>query len=138
MASLLTHERSFTQTIASLAPPPESRERVMPGALYVLVAAMSGSIIVRNRNILYRATVPFGVGLGTAWVLLPITMRNIGNLTWKYEEKVPLLAENHLRIRGATTEGWKQIKIRGKQLRSWSDERVREGREAVEGWVKKG
>ncbi|KAI4162354.1 MAG: hypothetical protein LQ342_004068 [Letrouitia transgressa] len=138
MSSLLTQERSFTQTIASLAPPPESHEHIMPGALYVLVAAMSASIATRNRNILLRATVPFGVGLGAAWLLLPVTMRNVGDLAWKYEEKVPVLAENHMRIRGATTEGWKQIKIRGEQARSWSSERVRTAREAVEEWVKKG
>ncbi|KAL9608317.1 MAG: hypothetical protein Q9167_006838 [Letrouitia subvulpina] len=132
MSSLLTQERSFTQTIASLAPPPESHEHIMPGALYVLVAAMSASIATRNRNIPLRATVPFGVGLGAAWLLLPVTMRNIGDLAWKYEEKVPVLAENHVRIRGATTEGWKQIKIRGEQAKSWSSERVRTGQVGVE------
>ncbi|KAL8909499.1 MAG: hypothetical protein Q9207_000179 [Kuettlingeria erythrocarpa] len=138
MSTLLTQERSFTSTIASLAPPPESHERIMPGALYVLVAAMSGSIMTRNRNIMLRATVPFAVGVGAAWAVLPITTRNVADLVWKYEEKVPLIAENHWRIRGATIQGWKEIKERGNRVRGWSDEMVREGREAVEGWVRKG
>ncbi|KAL8683512.1 MAG: hypothetical protein Q9186_000552 [Xanthomendoza sp. 1 TL-2023] len=138
MSTLLTQERSFTSTIASLAPPLESHERIMPGALYVLVAAMSGSIMMRRRNILLRATVPFALGVGAAWVVLPVTMRNVGDLVWRYEERVPVLAENHLRVRGAAVQGWKEIKSRGEMFRGWSDERVREGREAVEGWVRKG
>ena len=138
MSTLLTHERSFTQTISSLAPPPETRERVMPGAIYVLVAAMAGSIVSRNRNILLRTTVPFALGLGAAWVVLPVTMRNVSDLVWTYEEKAPLISMNHMRIRGAMEEGWRQGKIRTEATRKWTEETVRGGREAVEGWVKKG
>lgn len=104
----------------------------------MLVAAMSGSILTRNRNILLRATVPLAVGVGAAWVVLPITTRNVADLMWTYEEKAPLIAENHLRVRGAAAEGWKQIKMTGEKVKGWSDERVRESREAVEGWVRKG
>ena len=110
----------------------------MPGALYVLVAAMTGSIISRNRNILLRATVPFAVGLGAAWVVLPVTMRNVGDLVWTYEEKVPVISINHMRIRGAAEEGWRQAKIREEATKKWFDERVGDSREAVEGWVRKG
>ncbi|KAL8833846.1 MAG: hypothetical protein Q9170_004068 [Blastenia crenularia] len=138
MSSILTLDRTFTSTIASLAPPPESHERIMPGALYVLVAAMSGSIATRNRNVMLRAAVPFAVGIGAAWVVLPVTTRNVADLVWRFEERVPLVAENHMRIRGAAVEGWKQIRERGEKVKGWSDERVRESREAVEGWVRKG
>ncbi|KAL8934798.1 MAG: hypothetical protein Q9216_005727 [Gyalolechia sp. 2 TL-2023] len=138
MSNILTRERSFTSTIASLAPPPTSHERVMPGALYVLVAAMSGSILTRNRNILLRATMPLAVGVGAAWTVLPVTTRNVADLVWRYEERIPLVAENHLRARGAAIEGWKQIRERGERVRGWSDERFRDGREAVEGWVRQG
>ena len=110
----------------------------MPGVLYVLVAAMSGSILTRNRSILLRSSVPFAVGIGAAWVVLPITTRNVADLVWTYEEKAPLIAENHMRFRGAAVEGWKQIRDRGELAKGWSDERVREGRELVEGWVRKG
>lgn len=138
MSSVLHQEQAFTETIASLAPPPETHERIMPGALYVLVAAMAGSIISRNRNILLRASMPFAVGLGTAWVVLPVTTRNVGDLVWTYEERAPLIAENHMRIRGAVEEGWRQAKIRGQYTKEWSDERVKDGREAIESWVRKG
>lgn len=138
MSAVLHQEHTFTQTIASLAPAPETHERMMPGALYVLVAAMTGSIVSRNRNILLRATVPFAVGLGAAWILLPVTTRNVGDLVWTYEEKVPLISINHMRIRGAVEEGWRQAKIREEATMKWVDERVGESREAVEGWVRKG
>ncbi|KAL9021482.1 MAG: hypothetical protein Q9185_001379 [Variospora sp. 1 TL-2023] len=138
MSLVLRQERSFTSTIASLAPPPGSRERLMPGALYVLVAAMSGSILARNRTVLLRASVPLAVGVGAAWVVLPVTTRNVADLVWRYEEKVPVLAENHLRVRAAGVEGWKGVRETGERVKGWCDERVREGREAVEGWVRKG
>lgn len=138
MSAVLDQERTFTETIASLAPAPETHEQVMPGALYILVAAMTGSIISRNRNILLRTTVPFAVGLGVAWIVLPVTMRNVGDLVWTYEEKVPVISINHMRIRGAVEEGWRQAKIREEATKQWIDERVGESMEAVEGWVRKG
>lgn len=138
MSSVLLQERSFTQTIASLAPPPESHEHIMPGSLYILVAAMMGSIISRNRNIFLRASAPAAIGLGAAWIVLPAMMRNIGDMVWAYEEKAPIIALNHMRIRGALEEGTRQFKIHTDATRKWSDERVKEGREAIEGWVRKG
>ncbi|KAI9756370.1 MAG: hypothetical protein M4579_003874 [Chaenotheca gracillima] len=138
MTSFLNLESSFTSTLASLAPPKESGERLMPGAIYVLVAAMAGSIISRNRNILLRASVPAAVGIAAGWVVLPITMRNVGDLVWKYEERVPVVRNNHMRIRGFSEEAWKVAKARGEGAAQSVDEKLRQGRHAVEDWVKKG
>ena len=138
MTSFLRLESSFTGTIASLAPPEQSGERVMPGAIYVLVAAMAGSIVSRNRNILLRATVPVAVGLGAGWVVLPLTMHNIGELVWRYEEKVPLIGNNHLRIQGAVEETWRMAKAHGQGALAFVDQKVKGGREAVEEWVREG
>ena len=110
----------------------------MPGALYVLVSAMAGSIVTRNRNILLRASVPVAVGIGAGWVVLPYTMANVAELVWGFEKRVPVVAENHLRVRGAVEEGWKQATVHGELAGRWSEEMVREAREAVEGWVRKG
>lgn len=110
----------------------------MPGSLYVLVAAMTGSIVSRNRNILLRATVPAAVGLGAAWVVLPLTMRNVGDLVWKFEEKVPVISLNHLRIKGAVEEAVKESKSAYTRARGAIDQGVTESREAIEGWVRKG
>lgn len=138
MSAFLAKEQNFTSTIASLAPSPQTGERIMPGALYVLVASMAGSIISRNRNILLRATTPAAVGLGAAYVVLPYTMKNVGDLMWSFEEKSEFVAVNHLRIRGALIEGWKQAKIRSERTREWSEEVVKGSRETIERWVRKG
>ena len=110
----------------------------MPGLLYVLVSAMAGSIVSRNRGILLRATVPLAVGIGAGYVVLPHTMRNVGDLVWRYEEKVPVLAMNHVRLRGAAEETWRQTVVHGRLAGAWADEKVRVGREAIEDWVRKG
>ncbi|KAI9876505.1 MAG: hypothetical protein M1830_006353 [Pleopsidium flavum] len=138
MSSFLHMESSFTNTIASLAPPKESGERLMPGGIYVLVAAMAGSIISRNRNILLRGTVPLAVGIGAGWVVLPVTMRNVGDLAWEYEKKAPIISENHMRIRRAAEEGWREAKVQGAATARFVDEKVTQGREVMEEWVRKG
>ncbi len=136
--SVIAHERTFTQTIASLAPPPESHERLIPGSLYVLVAGMAGSIVARNRNIVIRACVPAALGIGAAWVILPTTTRNVADLVWTWEERVPVVALNHLRVREAVTEGARIGKEKADEARRWTETVVKEGREALEGWVKNG
>jgi organizing structure protein 2 len=131
-------EQSFTQTIASLAPPRESGEKLMPGAIYVLVAAMAGSIVTRNRNILLRATVPLAVGVGAGWTVLPITMRNTADLAWKYEKRFPVVAQAHLQIRDSIEKSLSFAKVHSNLGARMVDEKVTEAREVVEGWVKQG
>ncbi|GAB7356989.1 hypothetical protein MBLNU459_g7823t2 [Dothideomycetes sp. NU459] len=138
LTSALDLESSFTSTVASLAPPKESGERLLPGAVYVLVAAMAGSIVTRNRNILLRATVPVAAGVGAGYAVLPITTRNVGDLIWKYEERYPVVRDNHIRVK----EGVKHFVDTGKahsQMGYYmAQEKVQGVREAVEEWVKKG
>jgi MICOS complex subunit MIC26 len=138
MDSFLDLENSFTSTIASLAPPPESGEKLVPGSLYMLVAAMTGSIITRNRNILLRGSVPLAVGIGAGWVVLPNTMRNISDLLWKYEEKFPVVVDTHLRTRKSIQRAWDMTRIHSQQAAVFVDEKIGQGREVVEDWVKKG
>jgi organizing structure protein 2 len=138
MDSFLHLENSFTSTIASLAPPPQSGEKLMPGTLYVLVAAMTGSIISKNRNIVLRGVVPLAVGIGAGWVVLPITMRNISDLLWKYEEKFPVIADGHLRTRESIQRAWEMTRVHTRAAVANVDEKIGEGREAVEGWIRKG
>jgi organizing structure protein 2 len=110
----------------------------MPGAIYVLVASMAGSIISRNRNILLRAATPLALGIGAGWVVLPITMRNVSDLAWKYEQRVPAIAETHLKIREGLKQGVSFAKVHGEVGARLVDEKVTDAREAVEGWVKQG
>ncbi|KZF22366.1 putative mitochondrial protein [Xylona heveae TC161] len=138
MSSLLNLESDFTSTVASLAPAKETGERLMPGAMYVLVASMAGSIISRNRGILLRATVPLAVGIGAGWLVLPVTMRNVSDLAWRYEERFPVIRDNHLRIRGAAEQGWYMTKVHSDIAVSKVDEKVAGVRETIENWVKQG
>ncbi|KAH8814934.1 apolipo protein O-domain-containing protein [Xylogone sp. PMI_703] len=138
MDSALDLESSFTSTIASLAPSPQSGEKLMPGAVYVLVAAMAGSIVTRNRNIILRAAAPLAVGVGAGWAILPVTMRNVSDLLWKYEEKFPVIASSHIRTRESIEQAWATAKAHSQHTVHIIDAKIGEGREAVESWVKKG
>lgn len=131
-------DERFTSTIASLAPPPESGEKLRPGSIYVLVAAMAGSIVARNKGIIMRAATPVAFGTVAAYTLLPVTMRNVGDLVWEYEKRVPALAEQHVRIRTAAEESWARAVAHSGYGREWMEAKIGTGREAVNEWLKKG
>lgn len=99
---------------------------------------MAGSILTRNRNILLRASVPVAVGIGAAQYVLPITSQNVGNLIWKYEERYPALAENHLKIKERVTRFLQTGVEHTKMTMGMLEHKVDETRESVEDWVKKG
>ncbi|KAL6828615.1 apolipo protein O domain-containing protein [Trichoderma camerunense] len=138
MDSAFDLEQSFTRTIASLAPPRESGEKLMPGGIYVLVAAMAGSILTRNRSIVLRATLPFALGVGASWTVLPITMRNVSDLAWKYEQKFPAVAESHIKLREGIQKGIHFAKVHREVGVQYVDDKVTNVREAVENWVAQG
>lgn len=131
-------ERSFTETVASLAPSRASGERLLPGAVYVLVAAMAGSIVTRRSNILLRATVPLAFGVTVGWTLLPVTMRNVADLAWVYEQRVPAVAQAHLQTRAALERSLNFAKTHAEVSKSFADDKVHQVREKVEDWVKQG
>ncbi|KAJ5899233.1 hypothetical protein N7495_003977 [Penicillium taxi] len=99
LSRALNIENAFTNTVASLAPSPESGERLAPGGVYVVVAAMAGSIVSRNRGIFLRTISPLAFGTVAAYALLPVTMRNVGDLAWEYEKRFPAVAEQHIAAR---------------------------------------
>lgn len=138
MTRFLHLESSFTSTVASLAPSRESGERLLPGAIYVLVAAMAGSIVTRNRNILLRAAVPLGAGVGASYYVLPETRRNVGNLIWRYEEKFPVVRDNHLRIQEGVRHFIETGKAHSQMGLAMAEEKVEGVNDAVKGWIKQG
>jgi organizing structure protein 2 len=131
-------EKSFTSTVASLAPPKQSGEQLMPGLIYVLVSAMGSSIITRNRNILLRASVPLAVGIGAGYYFIPVTMGNVGELVWKYEKKYPVVADTHLRVKERVTRFVETGIAHTKMSVGMMEDKVGEVREGVENWVSKG
>ncbi|OAA50084.1 Apolipoprotein O [Beauveria brongniartii RCEF 3172] len=131
-------EQSFTRTLASLAPSRESGEKLMPGAIYVLVAAMAGSIVTRNRNVLLRATLPLAFGVGAGWAVLPVTMRNVADLAWTYEQRVPAVRDAHLQLREGLEKTASFARVHARLGVRLVDEKVTDAREIVEGWVRQG
>ncbi|KAK2815378.1 hypothetical protein FQN49_008085 [Arthroderma sp. PD_2] len=138
VSRVLRAESQFTSTIASLAPPRESGERLLPGGIYVLVSAMAGSIVSRNRGILLRTASPIAVGTIAAWSLLPITMRNVSDLVWEYEKKVPAIADNHVYAQYLVEHSVQQaIRVSG-EARVWMESKIGQGRETIEKLISKG
>jgi organizing structure protein 2 len=138
LTQTLRLEHSFTSTVRSLAPPRESGEKIFPGALYVLVATMAGSIVTRNRNILLRASVPLAVGITAANVVLPITSKNVGDLIFTYEERYPVLADAHLRTRERITQFVETGKAHMGMGLGMVEGKINETKDGLEDWVKKG
>lgn len=86
-------EQNVTSTVADLK---SDDEDVLPGAIYILVSTLSGSIIARNRNILLRGLSPVVFGVAAFGYFLPQTYKNTGKLIWTFEEKVPAIAKAHI------------------------------------------
>ena len=104
----------------------------------MLVATLAGSIVSRNRGIVLRATVPLAVGVTAGWMLIPVTMQNIADLSWKYEERVPMVRDTHIMIGSFAREAWKQMRQRGEVVAEKADGAAVDARKVLEGWVEKG
>lgn len=92
----LAVENSVTKTVADLKSP---QEDILPAGIYITVAALSGSILTRNRNILLRSALPLAFGVAAFSYFLPQTAQNTGSLLWKYEQKVPEVAKAHVQTK---------------------------------------
>ncbi|KAL2123235.1 hypothetical protein VTJ04DRAFT_3690 [Mycothermus thermophilus] len=138
MSRAFALEQSFTSTLASLAPPRESGERLMPGLVYVLVAGMAGSIVARRRGIVLRALTPLAFGYGAAWTVVPITMGNVAALAWEYEKRVPAVAETHIKVREGVVHAVEMARLHADLAQQKVHDGVRSVREAVEEWVRQG
>lgn len=110
----------------------------MPGGLYVLVAAMGGSILTRNRIFLLRWTVPVLFGVGAGWMVIPVTMTNVSELVWKYEKKFPVVADTHLRVKDSVTHFVQTGVAHSKMGAAMLEEKIGDAREKLEEWVSKG
>lgn len=138
LSRVLHIENAFTNTIASLAPSPESGERLTPGGIYVIVSAMAGSIVSRNRGIFLRTLSPLTFGTVAAFTLLPVTMKNVSDLTWEYEKKFPVVAEKHLAIRESAENIWYTGIAHSHTARQMMEDKIGETRKKLEELVSKG
>lgn len=104
----------------------------------MLVSAMAGSIVSRNRGIFLRASTPLAVGTIAAWTLLPVTMGNVSDLVWEYEKKIPAVAEQHIRIRTMAEQSVYHARAHSGYARTWMEDKIGDGRQTLEKWVSKG
>lgn len=117
----LKAEKSVTSTVAEIK---SDDEDILPGGIYVLISALSGSILARNKNLLFRGITPLVFGLGAFKYFLPQTFENTGNLVWKFEQKAPAIAEAHI-----------QTKKSVEDLSKGVSDAVNEGNQKLEGAV---
>lgn len=82
--SYYTTERKVTSTISSLH---ERREDLLPNSIYILVSALTGSIVSRRSNILVRGITPVIFGLGAFRYFLPLTFERTKSFVWSLEKK---------------------------------------------------
>lgn len=71
-------------------------------------------------------------------MLIPVTMRNTGDLVWEYEKRVPAIAETHTNIASAAREAYKQIRERTQGTVEWADKSAVDARKKVENLVSEG
>lgn len=138
MTRVLHFENDFTTTIASLAPPPQVNEPLMPGFIYTLVATLAGSIVSRNRGIILRTTVPAVFGISAAYAALPYTMRNVEELAGKYEDRYPEVK----RVHGEVSERVRYYYETGKAHTAMTMQRgegaLEEARRKMQDWLRQG
>ncbi|KAJ5759637.1 Mitochondrial protein, partial [Penicillium odoratum] len=125
-------ENAFTNTVASLAPSADSGERLTPGGVYVVVAAMAGSIVSRNRGIFLRTLSPLTFGTVAAYTLLPVTMKNVGELAWSYEKRFPAIADKHIAFRERAEHFWYTGIAHSGMARQMMEDKIGETRKKLE------
>ncbi|KAI8098588.1 apolipo protein O-domain-containing protein [Halteromyces radiatus] len=84
-------------------------EDILPNAMYIGVAALAGTIIARNRNIVLRFLTSTALATGASFYLLPKTTHNLGVQLEKLERKYPELGKVHTSINEAIGDVRKQV-----------------------------
>ncbi|OAD04419.1 hypothetical protein MUCCIDRAFT_123563, partial [Mucor lusitanicus CBS 277.49] len=70
-------------------------EEIFPNVVYVGVAALAGTIIARNRNIVLRFLTSTTLAVGASYYLLPKTTHNVAVQLEKLERRYPQLQAAH-------------------------------------------
>lgn len=85
-------ERQVTSTVSGLH---NKTEDLLPNGIYILIAALSGNIMARQRGIVSKATFPVILGVASFKYFLPQTFSNTTGFIWSLEEKyIPEVAHS--------------------------------------------
>ncbi|KAK9360860.1 apolipo protein O-domain-containing protein [Lipomyces starkeyi] len=129
MERYLSAESTVTTTVSELK---SEEEPLLPGAIYVLVATLTGSIVARKRNVIVRGLlVPGAFGVAAFAYFLPITYTNVGNLIWKFEVMAPNVANAHMKVKNSITNFAESVDKLRKDSRAKVEEAVRNSRRAL-------
>ena len=71
-------------------------------------------------------------------MLIPVTMRNTGDLVWEYEKKVPAIADTHLTLRDAAFKASRVLREQSRGTIDWADKSALDARKKVEQLVGEG
>lgn len=82
--SFYEKERQVSATVSSLH---HRSEDLLPNAIYIAIAALTGQIMARNRSFVAKAVLPVGLGLGAFKYFLPQTFSHTADFVWKAEQK---------------------------------------------------
>ncbi|GJE86564.1 apolipo protein O-domain-containing protein [Phanerochaete sordida] len=109
-------EHAVEERLKSLAAP---EEPLTPGLLYVGVAALTGSVLARNRGIFARITLPPVLLLLSFNHFLPKTAENVSAYLGALEDKyAPALAEKHAVANAHTRMTWEMLKDKTAESRA--------------------
>ncbi|KAI7907990.1 apolipo protein O-domain-containing protein [Cokeromyces recurvatus] len=97
-------------------------EELFPNLFYVGVAALAGTIIARNRNIVIRFLTSTTLAVGTSYYLIPKTTHNIALQLQRLEQRYPPLQAAHESVNETVNDVRKQIDATVAQLRGAVDE----------------
>ncbi|KAK9233926.1 apolipo protein O-domain-containing protein [Lipomyces kononenkoae] len=129
MERYLAAESTVTTTVSELK---SENEALFPGAIYVLVATLTGSIVARKRNVVLRGLlVPSAFGVAAFAYFLPTTYTNVGNLIWKFELIAPAVANAHVKTKNAITDFVETVHKFRTDSRAKVEDAVRKTRQAL-------
>ncbi|SAM00232.1 hypothetical protein [Absidia glauca] len=97
-------------------------EDILPNAVYVGVAALAGTIIARNRNIVLRFMASTAMATAASFYFLPKTTHNLGVQLDRLERKYPELGEAHASVNKAVGDVRKEIDATLLSLRGQLDQ----------------
>lgn len=122
-------ESEVTNTVNSTI---DKDEEIFPNILYVGVAALGGTILARNRNIVLRFLTSTTLAVGASYYLLPKTTQNVAAHLERLEKRYPQLIELHQQVNNTVNDARKQVDDTVAQLRGVVDENTNKLREQIQ------
>jgi organizing structure protein 2 len=126
---VIAAEHQVESTVKEIRP---KREQLMPGALYTAIAALSGSIVSRNRNILFRFATPLLFGVGAGAYFLPETSSNVGNVLYRLESRIPGAQRYHDMTISHAKMGYQAVLDKVEDAEHMIGGAVESGKDAIE------